>query len=162
GIMCAIGFRRRAIIGLVLGEAAIIGALGGGPGVLFAHPLIDRGIRPVLGKKIGSFFPDLPLPPAAGAGGLAPCDRRGRGRRGGPGRANRPARSRRRPAKDRMTMIPFIYNVRSLAVRKTTTLLTAAGVAGVVFVLSAALMLQSGIHETLGRAGNPNHAIVLR
>lgn len=59
-------------------------------------------------------------------------------------------------------MIPFIYNVRSLGARKTTTLLTASGVAGVVFVLSAALMLQSGIRETLGRAGSKNNAIVLR
>jgi putative ABC transport system permease protein len=59
-------------------------------------------------------------------------------------------------------MIPFIYNVRSLRARKTTTLLTAGGVAGVVFVLSAALMLQAGVRETLGRAGSKDHAIVLR
>jgi putative ABC transport system permease protein len=59
-------------------------------------------------------------------------------------------------------MVPLIYSVRSVIARKTTTLLTAGGVAGVVFVLSAALMLQSGIHETLGKAGSSTNAIVLR
>lgn len=59
-------------------------------------------------------------------------------------------------------MIPMRYNIRSLAVRKTTTIATAAGIALVVFVLAASQMLSNGIRNTLGRAGEPDHAIVLR
>jgi putative ABC transport system permease protein len=59
-------------------------------------------------------------------------------------------------------MIPVRYNVRSLAVRKTTTLATALGIALVVFVLASALMLSAGIRKTLSISGKPDTAIVLR
>ncbi|HEY6461969.1 MAG TPA: FtsX-like permease family protein [Polyangiaceae bacterium] len=59
-------------------------------------------------------------------------------------------------------MIPLRYNVRSLAVRKATTVATAAGIALVVFVLASALMLTAGIKKTLGSSGRPENAIVLR
>lgn len=59
-------------------------------------------------------------------------------------------------------MIPISYNLRSLAVRKTTTIATAAGIALVVFVLASSQMLSNGIHNTLGKAGQADHAIVLR
>jgi putative ABC transport system permease protein len=50
-------------------------------------------------------------------------------------------------------MIPVRYNIRSLAVRKTTTLATAFGIALVVFVLASSLMLSAGIKKTLGVSG---------
>ncbi len=59
-------------------------------------------------------------------------------------------------------MIPIRYNLRSLAVRKTTTVATALGIALVVFVLAAALMLSAGIKKTLGVSGRDDNAIVLR
>jgi len=59
-------------------------------------------------------------------------------------------------------MIPIRYNVRSLAVRKATTVATAAGIALVVFVLASSLMLSAGIKKTLGSAGKVDNAIVLR
>lgn len=59
-------------------------------------------------------------------------------------------------------MIPIRYNIRSLAVRKTTTFATAAGIALVVFVLASSQMLSNGIRNTLGRSGQSDHAIVLR
>jgi len=59
-------------------------------------------------------------------------------------------------------MIPISYNVRSLMVRKTTTLATAGGIALVVFVLSAALMLSAGVKKTLVAGGRDDNAIVLR
>ena len=59
-------------------------------------------------------------------------------------------------------MIPISYNVRSLFVRRTTTIATALGVALVVFVLAAALMLSTGIQKTLVSAGRVDNAIVLR
>jgi putative ABC transport system permease protein len=59
-------------------------------------------------------------------------------------------------------MIPIRYNIRSLAVRKTTTLATAFGIALVVFVLASSLMLSAGIKKTLGVSGKADNAIVLR
>ena len=59
-------------------------------------------------------------------------------------------------------MIPLRYNVRSLAVRKATTAATALGIGLVVFVLSTSQMLADGIQHTLGSAGEPGRAIVLR
>jgi putative ABC transport system permease protein len=59
-------------------------------------------------------------------------------------------------------MIPVRYNVRSLAVRKTTTLATGLGIALVVWVLASALMLSAGIKKTLGISGKADTAIVMR
>jgi putative ABC transport system permease protein len=59
-------------------------------------------------------------------------------------------------------MIPVRYNLRSLAVRRTTTVVTAVGIAMVVWVLATALMLSEGLERTLDRSGRPDHAIVLR
>lgn len=59
-------------------------------------------------------------------------------------------------------MIPLSYNVRSLLVRKTTTVATALGVGLVVFVLAAAFMLGSGITRTMVGAGSSANAMVLR
>jgi putative ABC transport system permease protein len=59
-------------------------------------------------------------------------------------------------------VIPIRYNVRSLAVRKATTVATALGIALVVFVLSASMMLAAGIKKTLAVSGRDDSAIVLR
>jgi len=59
-------------------------------------------------------------------------------------------------------MIPLSYNVRSLLVRKTTTVATALGIGLVVFVLAAAFMLGAGIEKTMVGAGRKDNAIVLR
>jgi putative ABC transport system permease protein len=59
-------------------------------------------------------------------------------------------------------MIPVSYNVRNLAVRKTTTIASAGGIALVVFVLASALMLSEGIKRTLVTSGRAENAVVLR
>jgi putative ABC transport system permease protein len=59
-------------------------------------------------------------------------------------------------------MIPIRYNVRSLAVRRATTVATALGISLVVFVLASSMMLSEGIKKTLGSSGRPDNAIVLR
>jgi putative ABC transport system permease protein len=59
-------------------------------------------------------------------------------------------------------LIPLSYNVRSLFVRKTTTIATALGIGLVVFVLSSSLMLGQGIRNTLVSNGSTNRAIVIR
>ena len=59
-------------------------------------------------------------------------------------------------------MVPIQYNLRSLWVRKVTTIATAAGVALVVFVFGAALMLSAGVHKAMRISGREDTAIVLR
>jgi putative ABC transport system permease protein len=59
-------------------------------------------------------------------------------------------------------MIPLNYNLRNLYVRSTTTLATAIGIAFVVAVLAAAMMLVEGLRQTLDRSGKADTAIVIR
>ncbi len=59
-------------------------------------------------------------------------------------------------------MIPIQYNLRSLAVRKTTTIATALGIGLVVFVFATVRMLSDGLEKTLSTTGKPDVAIVLR
>ncbi|MFO0578085.1 MAG: ABC transporter permease [Polyangia bacterium] len=59
-------------------------------------------------------------------------------------------------------MIPITYNLQSLSARKATTAATVAGMALVVFVLAAALMLGNGIERTLARAGSADVILILR
>jgi putative ABC transport system permease protein len=59
-------------------------------------------------------------------------------------------------------MIPISYNVRSLAVRKTTTIASALGIGLVVFVLASSQMLSRGIRKTMASSGSESSAIVLR
>jgi putative ABC transport system permease protein len=59
-------------------------------------------------------------------------------------------------------LIPLSYNVRSLFVRKATTVATAGGIALVVFVLASSLMLANGMKKAAATAGEANHAMVLR
>ena len=58
--------------------------------------------------------------------------------------------------------IPISYSYRNLLARRLTTLLTAGGMALVVFVFAAALMLTEGLRQTLVATGSYDNAIVLR
>lgn len=58
--------------------------------------------------------------------------------------------------------IPIAYNLRNLVVRKTTTIMTALGIALTVAVLLAILALVSGLREAFHSTGNPLHVLVLR
>jgi putative ABC transport system permease protein len=58
--------------------------------------------------------------------------------------------------------IPLSYNLRNLVVRKTTTLMTALGIALTVAVLLAILALVNGLKATLTTSGDPLHVLVLR
>lgn len=59
-------------------------------------------------------------------------------------------------------MVPLRYNTRSLWVRKVTTVAAASGIALVVFVFAAALMLDEGIRRALASGGSPDTVIILR
>jgi putative ABC transport system permease protein len=58
--------------------------------------------------------------------------------------------------------IPISYNFRNLIVRKTTTIMTAAGIAMTVAVLLAVLGLVSGLRSAFAASGDPLHILVLR
>lgn len=58
--------------------------------------------------------------------------------------------------------IPITYNVRNLVVRKTTTLMTALGIAMTVAVLLAVLGLVSGLRTAFAGTGDPLRLLVLR
>jgi ABC-type antimicrobial peptide transport system permease subunit len=58
--------------------------------------------------------------------------------------------------------IPFSYSYRNLLARRLTTFLTAAGMALVVFVFAAVLMLAEGLRRTLVATGSYDNAVVLR
>lgn len=58
--------------------------------------------------------------------------------------------------------IPLSYSLRNLLTRRMTTFLTASGMALVVFVFAATLMLTDGLQKTLMETGSPDNAIVIR
>jgi len=58
--------------------------------------------------------------------------------------------------------IPISYSFRNLWTRRMTTVLTAAGMAMVVFVFAATLMLADGLQKTLVETGSPDNVVVIR
>ncbi len=58
--------------------------------------------------------------------------------------------------------IPFSYTFRNLWTRKLTTLLTAGGMALVVFVFATVLMLEEGLRKTLVETGSYDNVVVIR
>jgi len=58
--------------------------------------------------------------------------------------------------------IPFNYVLRNLAARRLTTLLTAGGMALVVYVFATVLMLAAGLEATLVATGQPDNVVVIR
>lgn len=58
--------------------------------------------------------------------------------------------------------IPLYYSLRNLTTRRLTTVLTAAGMALVVFVFAATLMLAEGLQKTLVETGSVDNLVVIR
>ena len=58
--------------------------------------------------------------------------------------------------------IPFTYNIRNLWNRRLTTTLTVVGIALVVFVFAAVLMLAQGVEDTMVATGSDDNVIILR
>lgn len=58
--------------------------------------------------------------------------------------------------------IPLLYIWRNLLARRWTTLLTAGGMALVVFVFTAVQMLEAGLRSTLIQTGSPDNVVVIR
>ncbi len=58
--------------------------------------------------------------------------------------------------------IPFIYNLRSVRARYTSSLVAVVAIAGVVAVFISVLAMAKGFQKTLIDSGSPSNAIVLR
>ena len=58
--------------------------------------------------------------------------------------------------------IPLSYNLRNLVVRKTTTIMTALGIAMTVAVLLAVLGLVEGLQSAFNSTGDPSRVLVMR
>jgi putative ABC transport system permease protein len=58
--------------------------------------------------------------------------------------------------------IPVSYNIRNLIVRKTTTLMTATGIALTIAVLLATMGLVQGLNSAFAATGDPLHVLVMR
>src|SRR5258708_3641362 len=58
--------------------------------------------------------------------------------------------------------IPLAYNLRNLIVRKTTTIMTALGIALTVAVLLAMMAMITGLRTSLTSSGDPLHVLVMR
>ncbi len=58
--------------------------------------------------------------------------------------------------------IPFSYSLRNLWTRRLTTFLTASGMALVVFVFAAVLMLAEGLQKTLVETGSYENVVAIR
>jgi ABC-type antimicrobial peptide transport system permease subunit len=58
--------------------------------------------------------------------------------------------------------VPVYYSFRNLTVRRLTTILTASGMALVVFVFAATLMMAEGLQKTLVETGSPDNVVVIR
>ena len=58
--------------------------------------------------------------------------------------------------------IPLAYIARNLAARRLTTILTAGGMALVVYVFATVLMLAAGLEKTLVSTGAEDNVVVIR
>lgn len=59
-------------------------------------------------------------------------------------------------------IVPIYYSFRNLMTRRLTTALTALGMALVVFVFAATLMLAEGLRQTLASTGSYDNVVVIR
>ena len=140
----ALGFGPVRIAGLILGSRSPLRSWAGSWACSSAIPR-RRCLRPRSGRcSRCSRCPTRPRGSPSAA----------RGRSGAGGAARRPAggavpHRRRAQGNGVMAGVPYHYILRNLWVRKLTTLLTAGGMALVVFVFAAVLMLSEGLKPTL-------------
>src|SRR5512137_1065498 len=58
--------------------------------------------------------------------------------------------------------VPLSYSMRNLWKRRLTTILTVSGMALVVFVFAAVLMMAAGLEKTLVETGSDDNVVVIR
>ncbi len=162
GILKTLGFTPGAILGIVLGESAVISAIGGFIGSLLAAAMCVTD-RPQSRQCLHTSVEN--------SGHLAAgrFDQRGSGIVHRHFQLVRPGLERiahqhpRSPEVLWIKMaIPLSYNLRNLVVRKTTTIVTALGIALTVAVLLAVLALVNGLQTAFQSSGNPLQILVMR
>ena len=57
GVLRAIGFLPRHLVGFIVGEAAAIGTIGGLLGLLVSYPIVEKGVGRFLEENMRGFFP---------------------------------------------------------------------------------------------------------
>jgi putative ABC transport system permease protein len=67
GVLRAIGFKPQHIVLFVIGEALVIGLLGGAIGVGLSYPLVENGMGRFLEENMGAIFPYFRVQPALAA-----------------------------------------------------------------------------------------------
>jgi ABC-type antimicrobial peptide transport system permease subunit len=163
-----LGFSGGFVALLIFAESIAIALVGGLLGIGLTFPLTSA-----FAATFGSLFRQSlsPTPP--------PCCNSARRcwwdwwrRRFPPGRQRGLASStgcapsvdsgRRANVRSRDMTIPFTYIVRNLATRKLTTVLTAGGMALVVYVFATVLMLAAGLESTLVSTGQDDNVVVIR
>lgn len=65
GVLRAIGFLPKHIAWFILGEAMLIGTMGGVLGVIVSYPVIEKGLGRWLEENLGGFFPYFRIETAA-------------------------------------------------------------------------------------------------
>lgn len=58
--------------------------------------------------------------------------------------------------------VPFKYMIKNFRTRRLSTLITLAGIALVIFVFTAVLMMANGVKKTLAATGSPDNVVVVR
>jgi putative ABC transport system permease protein len=67
GVLRAVGFLPRHLVALVIGEAAVLGAVGGLVGLGIAIPLVQWGVGRFMEENMGAMFPYFDITPANAA-----------------------------------------------------------------------------------------------
>ncbi|MGY4470761.1 ABC-type antimicrobial peptide transport system permease subunit [Bradyrhizobium sp. LB9.1b] len=154
----AIGFSPGYVARLILGESVVL-ALIGGAIAIGAHAPGCRAPCRALRDPLPNTDRKRPHRHISGTCGVG-----GRGaRRGLADAPGSPCQHRQWSSGVGLTMpLLLAYSWRNLHVRKLTNLLTATGMALVVFVYAAVLMLDSGLKQTLVATGEDTNVIFVR
>jgi putative ABC transport system permease protein len=69
GVLRAIGFLPKHLVTFIVGEALVIGLIGGVLGVLLSYPIVEQGVGRFLEENMGAWFPFFNV--SAGVAGAA-------------------------------------------------------------------------------------------
>lgn len=67
GVLLALGFRPKHILGFVIGESLAVGFLGGVAGLALSYPIVQQGMGRWLEENMGSWFPYFRIPATVAA-----------------------------------------------------------------------------------------------
>jgi putative ABC transport system permease protein len=70
GVLRAIGFLPKHLVTFIVGEALVIGVVGGVIGVILSYPLIDQGFGRFLEENMGAWFPFFDVSPGVAGAAL--------------------------------------------------------------------------------------------